>query len=378
MGDFGNKFRKAREKKGVSLDDASNVTKIGARMLQAIEEEQFDQLPGGVFNKGFIRAYAKYLGINDQEAVTEYLDCLSQEQVRAQAVWEPQSRPATPPKRPVTAANVRPVKSPPAPAVQTEELPDLQLPRAEHVRPPHQKYLGRERESGIPWRLIVATLVVFLLATVLWRRHAIGNAAARPMASAPVSTSQSTPAQESAATQNAAAATKTSGASSGNSGNASNSPTQSAAPAGSNPTGSNAKSSNGSASNAAATKPAGNGSDVDENEVITRSFVNTPAMPSDKPAVPFMLVIRANENSWISVSADGKTVSQETLIAPAHASIRASREIVAKVGNAAGVSFSWNGKEIPADGAESETKTFVFDAQGMRVVPATQPANQNP
>ena len=84
------------------------------------------------------------------------------------------------------------------------------------------------------------------------------------------------------------------------------------------------------------------------------------------------LVIRASETSWISVQADGQTVSQETLIAPAHASIRANREIVAKIGNAAGVTFLWNGQEIPANGAEAEVKTFVFDANGMRVLPTTQ------
>ncbi len=81
------------------------------------------------------------------------------------------------------------------------------------------------------------------------------------------------------------------------------------------------------------------------------------------------LVIRATETSWISVTADGQLASQETLIAPAHTSIRATRQIVAKVGNAAGVTFVWNGQEIPAQGAESEVKTFVFDASGMRTVP---------
>jgi hypothetical protein len=86
-------------------------------------------------------------------------------------------------------------------------------------------------------------------------------------------------------------------------------------------------------------------------------------------AKPLTLVIRASETSWISVTADGNPVSEETLIAPAHTSIRAAREIVAKVGNAAGISFLWNGHEIPAQGTESETKTFVFDASGMRIVP---------
>src|SRR5271165_3252839 len=92
VGEFGNKFRKAREKKNLSLEDVSNVTKIGSRMLQAIEEERFDRLPGGVFNKGFIRAYAKHLGLNDEEAVTDYLACLRQAQIETHKSLEPERR----------------------------------------------------------------------------------------------------------------------------------------------------------------------------------------------------------------------------------------------------------------------------------------------
>jgi len=89
------------------------------------------------------------------------------------------------------------------------------------------------------------------------------------------------------------------------------------------------------------------------------------------------LVIRASENSWISVTADGRSVIHELLIAPAHASIRASREIVVKIGNAAGVSFVWNGQELPAQGSEAEVQTLVFDASGMRAVPPSLVPAQN-
>jgi hypothetical protein len=80
----------------------------------------------------------------------------------------------------------------------------------------------------------------------------------------------------------------------------------------------------------------------------------------------FSLVIRANENSWISVTSDGQLVTQETLIAPAQTTVRGSREISVRVGNAAGVSFLLNGKEVRAQGAEAEVKNFVFDANGLR------------
>lgn len=85
-------------------------------------------------------------------------------------------------------------------------------------------------------------------------------------------------------------------------------------------------------------------------------------------------MIRATENSWLSVLADGQPVTQETLIAPAHTTIHANREIVARIGNAAGITFQWNGQEIAAQGLEGEAKTVVFDAQGMRVLGSTQPS----
>jgi len=111
---------------------------------------------------------------------------------------------------------------------------------------------------------------------------------------------------------------------------------------------------------------------TDNNDVTVRSFAKSNPKPSEPGVATLTLVIRATETSWISVVADGQVVSQETLIAPAHTSVRATREIVAKIGNAAGVTFLFNGQEIPADGAEAEVKTFVFDSTGMRVLPPTQ------
>src|SRR6202035_4047097 len=61
-----------REQRGLALEAISNTTKISTRMLRALEGEHFDQLPGGVFNKGFVRAYARFLGIDEDQAVADY------------------------------------------------------------------------------------------------------------------------------------------------------------------------------------------------------------------------------------------------------------------------------------------------------------------
>lgn len=78
--------------RGVSLDEIAESTKIGTRLLRALEEEQFDLLPGGIFNKGFVRAYAKYLGMDEDQAVAEYLQAAGNEepdveQIAHQAEW---------------------------------------------------------------------------------------------------------------------------------------------------------------------------------------------------------------------------------------------------------------------------------------------------
>ena len=73
MASLGAQLKLAREKRGATLEDVSTTTKIGTRMLRAIEEDQYEQLPGGIFNKGFVRAFAKAVGIDEEKAVADYL-----------------------------------------------------------------------------------------------------------------------------------------------------------------------------------------------------------------------------------------------------------------------------------------------------------------
>lgn len=128
-----------------------------------------------------------------------------------------------------------------------------------------------------------------------------------------------------------------------------------------------------------ATVPAASSPTAHDNGDVTLHTSQKPTPQLSESAAPSLtLVIRAIETSWISLTADGQPVAHETLIAPARTSVRAHREITVKVGNAAGVTFLWNGQEIPADGAESEVKTYIFDSTGMHVVPAPQPPGQNP
>ncbi len=69
---FGERLKRERELRGVSLDEVSIATRINTRFLEALEAEQWDVLPGGVFNRGFIRTIARYLGMNEDGLISEY------------------------------------------------------------------------------------------------------------------------------------------------------------------------------------------------------------------------------------------------------------------------------------------------------------------
>jgi len=69
---IGEKLRLARETRGVALRDISEQTRISMRFLEAIESDDYRRLPGGIFNRSFIRAYAKFIGYDEQEAMDEY------------------------------------------------------------------------------------------------------------------------------------------------------------------------------------------------------------------------------------------------------------------------------------------------------------------
>jgi cytoskeleton protein RodZ len=71
-GSFGEHLKRERELRGVTLDEISTATRIATRFLEAIENEQWERLPGGVFNRGFVRAIARYLGLDEEDILAEY------------------------------------------------------------------------------------------------------------------------------------------------------------------------------------------------------------------------------------------------------------------------------------------------------------------
>ena len=72
MSTFGDRLRQERESREIPLSRVAHETKIGRRYLEALEANEFEILPGGAFNKGYVRTYAQYLGIDPERWIGAY------------------------------------------------------------------------------------------------------------------------------------------------------------------------------------------------------------------------------------------------------------------------------------------------------------------
>ena len=71
-GNFGERLKRERELREVTLEEITSATRIGPRFLEALENEEWEKLPGGVFNRGFVRSVARYLGLDEESFLAEY------------------------------------------------------------------------------------------------------------------------------------------------------------------------------------------------------------------------------------------------------------------------------------------------------------------
>ena len=71
--DFGARLREARERRGLSLREIADATKIAARSLEALEKNDIARLPGGIFSRAFVRAYAAHVGLDPEETISDFM-----------------------------------------------------------------------------------------------------------------------------------------------------------------------------------------------------------------------------------------------------------------------------------------------------------------
>lgn len=82
-GTFGSKLREARERRGVSLRQIANATKISVGVLEALERNDISRLPGGIFSRAFVRSYAMEVGLDPEATIQEFIGQFPHDSVTA-------------------------------------------------------------------------------------------------------------------------------------------------------------------------------------------------------------------------------------------------------------------------------------------------------
>jgi len=306
---FGEKLKREREKRNITLEQISASTKIGTRMLQALEEDKFNQLPGGIFNKGFVRAYSRCVGLDEDQIVADYLQA-SGDGLRTEPA----------------------VRDNDAPGVQEKSRNKEQARIHDRVRDRIQAKVQEKDERAVlhlessaetpsrqlPWGLFAAILLLVALTLALWnRRYEEHERKSNPSAS------QSSPSAVAPVAPSAGMAQEKAAAS-----------TFSGSPA------------------VGRTASAGSKTQQVSQQLSAASG-------------EFTVVVQAREDCWISITADGKTLSSELLAAGAERTVRGRKEIVVKAGNAGGVDFQFNGKKVDLQADYGEVRTVTFGPGGM-------------
>jgi cytoskeletal protein RodZ len=98
LASFGEELRREREIRGISLKEIADATKISKRFLDAIERNDHKTLPAPVFTRGFVREYARYLGLNADEMVNRYnFAAVGDDRIEQSAHLERLTTPQAPP-----------------------------------------------------------------------------------------------------------------------------------------------------------------------------------------------------------------------------------------------------------------------------------------
>ncbi|HMS42400.1 MAG TPA: helix-turn-helix domain-containing protein [Pyrinomonadaceae bacterium] len=78
---LGEKLQQAREARGATIAEVAEQTRISPLYIESIENNDYRPLPGGIFNKGFVKSFAKYVGVDEQEALQDYLSLMANQEI---------------------------------------------------------------------------------------------------------------------------------------------------------------------------------------------------------------------------------------------------------------------------------------------------------
>jgi cytoskeleton protein RodZ len=308
MMSVGETLRRERLRRKVELASIAAELKISSRMLEAIETDDYDKLPGGVFAKSFVRQYANLLGLDADEVATQF----------EQAARLPELTNLAELRRP------RPVSG-------LDRMGERSFS------------IGRPR-NALPSLIVVVVVMLICSGVYGWwqrsrqlaaTRHRTAAAAVRN-AAAPAIPPPPPPAR--IAPQPPMATTVASA------------PAPTAAQAQPQPQAPTA-----SAPQPIAAKPG-----------VPQPLV-ADAGPAGSGAVRVELVVA--EPVWVSVERDGRSIFQGELQANEIRTLAANNEITLRLGNAGGLTILLNGKPIPSPGPKGQVRTVQLTSGGFQIVP---------
>jgi len=323
MGSFGERMQREREMRAITIEQIAESTKIGSRMLHALEHEDFAKLPGGIFNKGFVRAYAKYLGLDEEQAVSDFMAAYTEFQKKTDQplLGEMNGHGLSPAEAAAIAETI----------ANTKSVVDRRRPA-----------------QGAGLIAAGAVLVVVLGAGGFFFKYYEGRKALAAVAAAKAHTGTKLHASPAAAPAIPADSTSAPA------------PSTNAAP-------SSDSTNSVLAANAATPDTVANPQETSYPEYYKAS-IDDPADPSASKHAKknkVNLEIRAKEESWVRVTGDGRLLMEGILSPSASRQFAAARELVVKLGNAGVVELSYNGKPLPAFSPDAKTKTITFTPEGQ-------------
>jgi cytoskeleton protein RodZ len=303
MPSFGENLRREREMRGVTLEEMCDTTKISVRLLRALEQDQFSELPGGVFTRSFIRAYAQYLGLDEEHVLSEY-------------------------KR----------------AAQPSSDNDLSRLTPTRLLSEH-----RPRARVLPWVTV---------AVLLGSGYAVYRYSRRPFDaaySARTSSTPSAPEVSAAPPHGSGPAPSTSQPADSGATVATSQPQNAAPPAGTSPaaSGANAGVQSGVGPNPTSAQDATSATTPGTSSPTDSSNVQSPEV-STLGEGDLVLQVTTSEEAWVAVSADGKTLMQHLLPPHSTRTFRAKDSFDVTTGNAQGTILTFNGTAQKSLGREGE------------------------
>lgn len=312
MTSVGETLRRARLQRNLELNRIADELKISAAMLKAIEEERFDKLPGGVFARSFVRQYARFLELDEDEIVGELKHVLQ-------------------------------------PSPEIAEIPREAQPPQSEIPLPRMSGWQAIGDKGTRWSSSVGALVLMVIVMLAcagayaWWQRARHPATARVHgpATARVSQPAAAPiAQPTAAVPVPEAATP--------------------------PVAAPAASAAAPAEHAETPNPA-------TAKAVAPTTVAEPAAAEADPNAAVRVEVMAQEPSWIWVRTDGQFSFAGVLETNQTHTIAANRNVLLKLGNAGGVEVRFNGKGISSLGGKGSVRTIQFTSGGFQIVPPEAP-----